>query len=108
MDCAEENVADDSEEQSLFVINTPQLLKPFKPAINRNEKNTQTDPLKRKLYKMTSHVAEIKVIKEEVIKHVPQEPSAPRISETFTNRLFILQEFYDKISKFSYYSEKNY
>jgi hypothetical protein len=49
VDWEDENVRDDSEEQSVFVINNPEYLKKLIPQSHKAEKMVQTDPTRRKL-----------------------------------------------------------
>lgn len=48
----EENVCDDSEEQSLFVINKPHYV-PKPQFRSQNDQKTQTNPMERKFYFLT-------------------------------------------------------
>ena len=49
VDWEDENVRDDSEEQSVFVINNPEYLKKLIPQSHKAEKMIQTDPTRSKL-----------------------------------------------------------
>lgn len=94
----------------MFVINNPDYLKKLIPQSHKAEKMVQTDPTRRKLDIVTHiyAIAEIKIVKEEVDKPKKQHSADSKISQDFTDKLVILQEFYDKISKsFNHFIRKN-